>query len=208
MVRFSLQDIFGMLTLAPISAGVVYAVEVISGAVLYYFDPVDSIASATGWSLHEKHALFLITLSASYCIVFGGMVVSAMLLLLFLRSRWTTLVAFSMPFGILCLSCLRFWMMASPANSNMVSFVAKTSIVPVLLAVCLLVFGWRFTKCMPTHESNGKTGFFQQQPRQRCFIAATLVIYLSTSAYGWYGMVSFRTEMIRVLRDLEQREQQ
>lgn len=213
MVRYSLRDVFCLQTLAPISAGVVFTAESFSGAVLVYFDPtvdllIDSIASATGRLPHQNRTLFLITLSAFEGIIYGGMFALVMLSLFLLRNRWATLVAFSLPFGILFYQCLRFWIMAFPVNAGMAFFVAKVSIIPALLATCLLFLGWRFINRMPTHELGAETAFFQRPPWQRYLLAATCVIYLSASAYGWYGMVSFRTEMIKTWHHLEQSEQQ
>ena len=213
MVRYSLRDVICLLTLAPISAGVVCAAELFSAAVLDYFDPtvnmlIDSLASATGWLPLRNRNLFVFTISTFNGIIYGGMIAFVMLSLLLLRNRWATLVAFSMPIGILCLACLRFWIMALPVNTENALLVAKYSIVPVLVATCLLSLGGCFINRMPTHELGAKTAFFQRPPWQRYFVSATCVIYLSACAYGWYGMLSFRTEMIKTWRHLEQLEQQ
>lgn len=208
MIRYSLRDVFSLLTLAPISAGVVYAAEMFSGAVLDYFDPLDSIASATGWPVYTMHTLSLIVISTFQSIIYGGMLALVMLFLLLFRNRWVTLVAFSLPFGILFLQCLRFWILAVPASAETALTIAKWSIIPALVAPCLLFLGWRFINRMPTHELGAETAFFQRLPWQKYLIAATCVIYLSASAYGWYGMVSFRTEMIKTWHYLEQPEQQ
>ena len=202
MVRYNLRDIICVLTLAPISAGVVFAAESFSGAVLDYFNLLDSIASATGWPLYTMHTLCLIILSTFNSIIYGGMVALGMLSLLLLRNRWTTLVAFSLPFGILFLQCLRFWISAVPVNAETALTIAEWSIIPALVAPCLLFLGWRFMNRMPTHELGVKTTFFQRPPWQGYFIAATCVIYFSVCAYGWHGMVSFRTEMIKAWRHL------
>jgi len=207
MVRYSLRDVFCLLTLAPISVGVVFAAESFSGAVLDYFNPIERIVSTTGWPLYTMHTLFVIILSTFINIICGGMVALGMLSLLLLRNRWTTLVAFSLPFGILLLLCLRFWILAVPANAETALIVAEWSIIPALVAPCLLFLGWRFISRMPTHELGAETAFFQRPPWQGYFITATFVIYLSVSAYGWYGMVSYRSEMIKTWHHLEQPEQ-
>ena len=208
MVRYSLRDVFCLLTLAPISAGVVYAAELFSVSVLDYLKPsvdmlIESITSATGWPPSRNHKLFIFILSAFEGIIWGSLIALTMLYLFLLRDRWMTLGAFSMPSGILCLSCLRFWIMAVPVNAKSALLVAIVTIIPALVAICLLLLGWRFINRMPTHELGAETAFFQRPPWQGCFLAATCVIYLSASAYGWYGMVFFRTEMINMWRHLE-----
>ena len=206
MVRYSLRDVICLLTLALISAGLVYAAELFSTAVLDYFAILDGIDSAIGWPLYTKPTLFLITLSTIEGIICGGLIALSMLSFLLLRNRWATLVAFSMPFGILCFSCLKLWMFAAPVNAEITLIFAQGSIIPALVAISLLFLGWRFRNRMPTHELGAKTSFFQRSPWQRYFVSAAFVIYFSVCGYGWYGMVSFRTEMIKTLRHLEQPE--
>lgn len=199
MVRYSLRDVLWLLTLAPFSAGVVYAAELFSVAVFDYVDPtgdlrMDLIASATGWWPRRNRTLFLLTLSASEAIIYGGMFALVMLHFLLLRHRWATMVAFSLPFGILFYQCLRPWVLERLVGQPVMvtTSLLVGAIPPSLVAICLAYVGWRVTNRMATPELGTETAFFQRPPWQRYVVAASCMIYLLASAYGWYGMVSLR----------------
>lgn len=199
MVRYSLRDVLWLLTLAPFSAGVVYAAELFSVAVFDYVDPtedmrMDLITLVTGPPPYSNRTLFHLTLSAFESITCGGMFALVMLYLFLLRHRWATMVAFSLPFGILFLQCLRPWVLTKLVgqlvNMNTAMFVG--AIPPSLVAICLAYLGRRVTSRMPPPELDKDTPFFQRPPCQRYVVAASCAIYLLASAYGWYGMASLR----------------
>lgn len=199
MVRYSLRDVFCLLTLAPFSVGVVYAAELFSVAVYDYVDPtgdlrMDLINSVIGPPPRRNRTLFYLTLSAFESITYGGMFALVMLYLFLLRHRWATMVAFSLPFGILFLQCLRPWVLTKLVGQfvNMDTTLLVAAIPPSLVAICLAYLGWRVTNRIATHELGTETAFFQRPPWQRYVVAASCMIYLLASAYGWYGMVSLR----------------
>ena len=207
MARYSLRDVFGLLTLAPISAGVVFVAESFSGAIIDYFKLIHRISSVTGWGF-ERHTLFWNINLILNGIIYGGLFALVMLAMLLLRNRWATLLAFSLPFGILLFQCLRLWIIAAPADAKNALLIAEWSIIPALLAIGLLFLGRRFMNRMTRHESGAETTFFQRPLWRRYIAVATCVIYLSVSAYGWYGMVSYRAEMIEFWRIQDQVKQQ
>jgi hypothetical protein len=195
MVRYSLRDVFCLLTLAPFSAGVVYAADLLSVAVCDYIDPtLLRIDIIVGSPPRRNRTLFYLTLSAYESITYGGMFALVMLYLFVLRHRWATMLALSLPFGILFRQCLMPWllerMVGQPVKVDTILLVA--AIPPSLVAICLASLGWRVTNRMPTHELGTETAFFQRPPWQRYVVAASCLIYLSASAYGWYRMVSLR----------------
>jgi hypothetical protein len=195
MVRYSLRVVFCLLTLAPFSAGVVYATDLFSAAVYDYVDPTFlRIDIIIGSPPRRNSTLFLLTLSAYESITYGGMFALVMLYLFLLRHRWATMVALSLPVGILFFQCLRPWVLTKLVGQpvNMDTTLLVVAIMPSLVAICLASLGWRVTKRMPTHELGTETAFFQRPPWQRYVVAASCVIYLSASAYGWYRMVSLR----------------
>ena len=198
MVRYSLRDVFCLLTLAPFSAGVVYAAELFSVAVFDYVDPtgdlrMDLITSVIG-PPGSNRTLFLLTLSTFESITYGGLFALTMLCLFLLRHRWATMVAFSLPFGILFYQCLRPWVLTKLVGQPVMATTSLLvgAIPPTLVAICLAYTGRRVANRMATHELGAQTAFFQRPPWQRYVVAASGVIYLLASVYGWYGMISLR----------------
>lgn len=202
MVRFSLRDVMCMQTLAALSAGAVFAAELLADEILCCFDPplIERIESATGWQRFNSRGLFLGTLQVLNGIVYASLLAFTMSFLLILRNRWTTLLAFSLPFGILCLAIFKPWIFASPADAKMALFYAKLSILPTLIAVCLLLLGVYFKKRLQAGRY-GMTIALVLRPHWRVYlISATTALHLITCVYGWYCMFCYRKSMIESMR--------
>ena len=210
LVRYTLRDFFWLHPIVLLSVGFVYVANVTAGAVFDCFGSTvkaieDSIASMAGGLSVLNRTLFIsVPLND---VVSGVLIAFAIVVLLLLRNSWTTLAAFSMPFGVLLAVCFKFWMIAAPVTTSSALLVSKSAIMPTLVAACLFSLFVYCKNRLSGPELGVEVAFSERPSWQRRLFAVACATYLLACVYGWYLMASFRLAMIEAQQYWEQLEQ-
>ena len=205
LIRYNLRDAMGLLSLVPPSTGLVHVADLASGAAIDYFQPTvdatkDGIASMVGGLSASDRIFVILALNG----VVSGLLLSCLVVsLLLLRNYWATLVAFSLPFSVLFIVCLRFWMVAGPLTTETALVIGESAVVSVILAACLFSFCVCCVHRIPGSELRTKTTFSERPSWQRLLFVAAFATYLFSCAFGWCEMVSFRARAIESWNYLE-----
>lgn len=198
-IRYSLQDAFKLFPLILLSTGLAHLADTAAAAALdcsgTAIDALeDGIATMVGGLSIENRIIF-VKLGINH--VVSGLLLSCVVVsLLLLRYHWATLAAFSLPFSVLFIDCLRFWMCAIPATTEMALFVGKLALVDAILAAYLFSF-CVYCTCRIQGSRLRIAAAHSERPRwQKLLLVAAFATYFFSCAFGWYEMASFRAGMI------------
>ena len=154
----------------------------------------DGIATMVGGLSIENRIIFVkLGINRVVC----GLLLSCVVVsLLLLRYYWATLAAFSLPFSVLFIECLRFWMWAIPATIETALFVGKMALGDAILAAYLLSFCVYCTRRIPGSRLRIAAAHSERPRWQKLLVAAAFATYLFSCAFGWYDMALLREGMI------------
>lgn len=198
-IRYSLQDAFGLFSLILLSTGLAHLADTAAGAALDCLGTAidameDGIATMVG-GLSIENRIFFVKLGINR--VVSGLLLSCLVVgLVLLRYYWATLVAFSLPFSVLFIECLRFWMCAIPATTETAPIVGKTALLSAILAAYLFSFCVYCTRRIPGSRLRIAAAHSERPRWQRLLLVAAFATYLFSCAFGWYEMASVRAGMI------------
>ena len=196
-MRYKLSDFFWLHPFVLFSVGLVFTLVNLTELLFEMFKLSSLVAIISdalgGLDTRTRHYMIVNPMDA---FITGFLVGGVILLLVRLRRKLASLLAFSLPLSWLLLECLRLWIYTVPLTPDTLMLAFKLSVLPSLIAATLfLLLVFRYNTAVESHTKEGLL-LTCWPTRGEYYRLGIYAVYFLVCAYGWYAILLFRAHML------------